>query len=91
MPNQLADKSQIPIADGKGPIPEFPAARLDPETGRLLPMSQEELETRRDAAMRMLAAIGEITDETDTDERWKDFMRAFDESHRLRPQFDGMY
>jgi hypothetical protein len=91
MDDQIADASRTQLTDANGPIPEFPPPRLDPETGRLLPISQEELDARRDAALRMLAVIGEVTDETDTDERWEEFMRAYDESHPLRPQFEGMY
>ncbi len=90
MPNQATDTTPAQLADAKGPIPEFPSARLDPETGRLLPISDDELAARRDAAVRTLRAIAEMTDETDTDERWEDFMRGYDESHPLRPQFEGM-
>jgi hypothetical protein len=91
MPDQATDSPGARLADAKGPIPEFPPARIDPETGQLLPISEDELAARRDAALRTLRAIAEMTDETDTDERWEDFMRGYDESHPRRPQFEGMY
>jgi hypothetical protein len=39
-------------------------------------MNAEERTARRDAAIRALAAIGQITDETDTDEHWADVFRV---------------
>lgn len=91
MPDQTTDLPCSLLTDVKGTIPEFPPAHLDPETGQLLPISDEELAARRDAALRTLIAIAELTDETDTDERWEDFMRGYDEFHPARPQFEGMY
>ena len=47
------------------------------ESGRLL-MSDEEAAARRDAAIRALAAIRGITDETDTDKVWADVLRGLE-------------
>ena len=60
----------------RGPIPSFGPARTD-ESGRVL-MNDEERAARRDAAIRALAAIGQITDDTDTDERWADAFRGLE-------------
>jgi hypothetical protein len=38
-------------------------------------MSDEERAARRDAAIRALAVVGDITDETDTDEVWAEAFR----------------
>ena len=32
-----------PVSDAEGPIPKFPPLAVDPVTGKLLPMSDEEL------------------------------------------------
>jgi hypothetical protein len=64
------------LSDERGPIPVFGPARIS-ESGRLL-MSDEEAATRRDAAIRALAVIGGITDETDTDEVWADVFRGLE-------------
>ncbi len=75
---QEGDREKSPLWDGpsdeRGPIPVFGPARTD-ESGRVL-TNDEERAARRDAAIRALAAIGEITDETDTDERWDDVSRG---------------
>jgi hypothetical protein len=80
-----------PIRDAEGPIPTFPPAAVDPATGRILPMSDEERAARRDAAIRMLDAIGRITDDTDTDELWEEGMRDIDAYRPHRKLFEGMY
>jgi hypothetical protein len=41
-------------------------------------INDEERVARRDAAIRALAAIGQITDETDTEERWADVFRGLE-------------
>jgi hypothetical protein len=64
------------LADERGPIPAFGPARTD-ENGRLL-MSDEERVARRDAAIRALAVVREITDETDTDEVWAEVLRGLE-------------
>ena len=74
------DREKWPIWDGlsdeRGPIPVFDAARTD-ASGQLL-MSEEERAARRDAAMRALAAVSGITDETDTDEVWAKVFRGLE-------------
>jgi hypothetical protein len=74
------DREKWPLWDGlsdeRGPIPAFGPARTD-ESGRIL-MSDEEHEARRDAAIRAMAAIGGITDETDTDEVWAEVFRGLE-------------
>jgi hypothetical protein len=61
------------LSDERGPIPNFGPARTD-ECGRIV-MSDEERAARRDAAIRALAVVGDITDETDTDEVWAEAFR----------------
>jgi hypothetical protein len=77
---QESDGEKGPIWDGlsdeHGPIPAFGPSRTD-ASGRVL-MDDEERAARRDAAIRALAAIGQITDETDTDERWVDVFRGLE-------------
>ena len=64
------------LSDERGPIPAFGPVRTD-ENGRIL-MSDEEIAARRDAAIRALAAIANITDETDTDEVWDEVFRGLE-------------
>ena len=47
--------------------------------GRLLPMTDAELQARAIEIARMLDEIALITDETDTDEMWERFTREIDE------------
>ena len=68
----------------EGPIPEFPALAVDSSSGRILPISEEQRAARREAAIRALRAISEITDETDTDDRWEEIYRNIDESRPHR-------
>lgn len=79
------------LADELGPIPSFPPLALDPETGRMLPISDEELAARRDAALRMLKVLDQITDESDTDEKWSEVYRNIDTCRPHRPLFRGLY
>ena len=73
------------LVDELGPIPSFPPLSLDPETGRMIPLSQAELEARRDAALRMLKVLHTITDEHDTDENWREACRNIDAPSGHRP------
>jgi hypothetical protein len=64
---------------------------IDPATGRLRPLSDEERRTRSTALRRALEEIAEITDETDTDEVWADVFRGIDASRPHRKLFEGLY
>ena len=79
------------LADELGPIPSFPPLVLDPETGRMLPVSDEELAARRDAAIRMLKVLDQITDESDADEKWSEVYRNIDSCRPHCPLFRGLY
>jgi hypothetical protein len=79
------------LADELGPIPSFPPLALDPATGRVLPVTDEEMVARRDAAVRMLAALERLTDESDTDENWREVYRNIDSCRPHRPLFEGLY
>jgi hypothetical protein len=48
---------------------------IDMETGRLLPMTDEDRRAHAEAWRRALKAMAEIRDETDTDEVWERFDR----------------
>jgi hypothetical protein len=78
--DEEGDREKWPLWDGlsdeRGPIPAFGPARTD-GNGRVL-MSDEERAARRDAAIRALAAVGGITDETDTDEVWAEVFRGLE-------------
>jgi hypothetical protein len=80
-----------PLCDAEGPIPTFPPLPVDPATGRLLPMFDEEQAARRAAAIRAIKVISQITDETDTDERWEEVYRNIDTGRPHRKLFEGMY
>ena len=90
-PPAVRDLDQEPLCDAEGPIPAFPPLPIDPVTGRLLPMSEEERAARRAAAIRTIKAISQITDETDTDERWEEVYRNIDAERPHRKLFEGMY
>ena len=64
------------LADEQGPIPTFGPARTD-DRGRIV-MDGQEKEARRSAAVRALGAVGRITDETDTDEVWREASERFE-------------
>ncbi len=64
------------LADEQGPIPTFGPARTD-DRGRIV-MGEPEKEARRAAAIRALGAVGRITDETDTDEVWRETSERFE-------------
>jgi hypothetical protein len=80
-----------PLRDAEGLIPKFPPLPVDPATGRLLPISDEERAARRAAAIRAIKAIGQIPDETETDEGWEEVYRNIDESRPHRKLFEGLY
>ncbi len=79
--------NQSSLLDDEGPIPEFPALAVDSSSGRILPISEEQRAARREAAIRALRAISEITDETDTDDRWEEIYRNIDDSRPHRKLF----
>ena len=79
------------VNDELGPIPAFPPASLDPATGRMLPISDEELSARRTAVLRMLKVLDGITDESDTEEKWREVFRNIDSCRPHRPLFQGLY
>jgi hypothetical protein len=79
------------LFDELGPIPTFPPVTLDPKTGRMLPISDEEIAARREAVLRMLEVLHLITDESDTDERWRDVYQSLDAGRPHRPLFKGTY
>jgi hypothetical protein len=83
--------NQSSLCDDDGPIPEFPALAVDSSSGRILPISEEQRAARREAAIRALRAISEITDETDTDDRWEEIYRNIDDSRPHRKLFEEMY
>jgi excisionase family DNA binding protein len=51
---------------------------IDPATGRLRPMSDEERRDRSARLQRTLEGLGGIADETDTDENWAEVFRGLD-------------
>jgi hypothetical protein len=75
---EATDHQAPPLCDEQGPIPQFPPVAVDPVTGRRLPESPEKIEARRDAALRVLKIVGDITDEHDTQEAWVEAMRDID-------------
>jgi hypothetical protein len=87
--SRLSDGPEL--ADELGPIPTFPPLTLDPATGRVLPVSNEEHAARRDAALRMLKVLDQMTDENDTDEMWQEVYRNIDASRPHRPLFRGLH
>ena len=61
---------------------------VDPATGRLLPLSDQERAARSEALGRALDETAGMTDETDTDEVWDRFTRELDEDRLSdRPRF----
>jgi hypothetical protein len=86
-----ARADQDTLCDAEGPIPNLPPLPIDPVTGRLLPMSDEELAYRRAVAIRAIKALGQLTDESDTDEVWEEVYRNIDAARPHRKLFQGMY
>jgi excisionase family DNA binding protein len=67
-----------------------PHRSVDP-AGRLLPLTDEERRARSEALGRALDDIAGMTDDSDTDEVWRDVMRGIDETRPHRPLFEGSY
>jgi hypothetical protein len=79
------------LIDELGPIPTFPPAAVDPDTGQILAVSEADVVARRDAVLRMLKVLDEIADESDTDEDWREVYRSIDAGRPHRPLFTGLY
>ena len=74
------DKAIIPL----GPRP------IDAD-GRLLPISDEERKVRSERVQAMLEELKTMHDPTDSEERWREFMRGIDEGRPERKLFEGQY
>ena len=72
------------MAIAPNPTPE---SAVDPRTGLLLPMTDEVRKARSEALNQVLDELAEITDETDTDENWREVFRGIDEGRPHRPLF----
>lgn len=70
------------------PVLPRPCA-IDPETGGLLPLTEDLRRARSQALARVLDQVERITDETDTDGRWAEVCRYIDEGRPHRPLFGG--
>jgi hypothetical protein len=57
----------------------------------MLPVSDAVLAARRNASLRMLKVLDQITDESDTDEKWSEVYRNIDACRPHRPLFEGLY
>jgi hypothetical protein len=81
-----------PCYAGESPFAEWPYRDVDPRTGRLRPISDEEMQARYEQYKKRLA---EIDAEDDTpDEVYDQFMRNIDEERRRQgrpPAFEGCY
>jgi hypothetical protein len=77
------------LVDEQGAIPTFQPLVVDPVTGRILPLSAAELSARRDAALRTIKAIRQISDASDTEANWRDIFRGIDEARPRRVQPSG--
>jgi antitoxin HicB len=56
-----------PLEDARGPIPRFPRRTVDPATGCIPELSDEERIARSDALGRVLDLVASIPDETEGD------------------------
>jgi hypothetical protein len=72
------------------PTPSRPGT-VDVATGRLLPLTDQERRARSEALGRALDEIAGMTDETDTDQVWRDILRGIDAGRPHRPLFEGSY
>jgi excisionase family DNA binding protein len=72
------------------PTPSRPGA-VDPETGRLLPVTEEQRKERSAKLAAAIARRAQTTDASDTDEVWREVFRGIDESRPHRPLFEGQY
>ncbi len=78
------------LTDARGIIPAFPPRPID-AIGRPIPISPEEREARRDAALRALDALDDIPD-VDPPGLMEEGMRAIDAARPPgRRLFEGMY
>jgi hypothetical protein len=77
------------LVDAQGTIPSFPPRPID-EHGRLLPLTPEERDARRDAAIRALKAFRDLPDD-DPPGAEQAMMRGIDENRPHRRLFEGMY
>jgi hypothetical protein len=73
------------------PVATNLTSAIDPETGRLKPLTSEERRARSEALKRALDEMAQISDETDTDEVWRAVFRGIDETRPHRPLFEGQY
>jgi hypothetical protein len=62
---------------------------IDPATGKLRPMSDEERRERSEQLRRTLEEIDQITDETDTDEVWDEVFRGLAAARPPYPPGNG--
>jgi hypothetical protein len=87
-----APSSNVPPEAAESPPAEWPYRDVDPRTGRLRPISEEEAQARYEEYKRRLI---EIDAEDDTPEEVYDqFMRNIDEERRRQgrpPAFEGYY
>ena len=72
------------------PTPDRPGT-VDPEKGRLLPLTDEQRKARSARLAETIAKMASVTDETDSDTVWRDIFRSIDESRPHRPLFEGLY
>lgn len=73
------------------PAPAVADGDVDTSTGRLRPLTDEQRRARSAELARALDDIAGMTDETDTDEVWRDVLRGIDEGRPHRPLFEGSY
>ena len=87
-PANMNEATPDGLCDEQGPIPTFGPIRLD-DQGRIV-ISEEEIEARAEAGLRMLRALAFMPDDDPpgTDE---EFMRNIDAERPHRPFFKGMY
>jgi hypothetical protein len=89
---ELPPSKPGPAAAGEPPPAEWPYRDVDPRTGRLRPISDEEMKARYEEYKMRLA---EIDAEDDTPEVvYDEFMRNIDEERRRQgrpPAFEGCY
>jgi hypothetical protein len=64
---------------------------VNPTTGRLRPLTDQARRARSEALGRALDEIAAMTEETDTNEVWRDVMRGIDATRPHRPLFEGSY
>jgi hypothetical protein len=62
---------------------------VDPTTGRIRPLSDEERRARSARLQRTLDEIAEITDETDTEENWAEVFRGLAAARGESPAAEG--